>query len=172
MDAGCKVLICLSAVLMNKPTTLYMGTCFIAEVCFGSLHLAQCTRTCLHKCVPTLRFPPVFPRQILVVPFVLTTAGSWMKNRRRRTKSWNFLKHVLRFSRTKCQPVPWHLKSPTYQLPRCLRLNPRMGDDNVFLRTILHWERSGRNRWQSHNVCHLLKNWNEEIQKSSWKKAN
>lgn len=42
-----------------------------------------------------------------------------------KTKSWNFLKHVLRFSRTKCQVVPKHLKSPTHQLPRCLKLNPQ-----------------------------------------------
>lgn len=34
-----------------------------------------------------------------------------------RTKHWNFLKHVLRSSRTKCQPVPRCLQSPTYQLP-------------------------------------------------------
>lgn len=41
-----------------------------------------------------------------------------------------------------CATAP---KSPTYQLPRCLKLNPRRGDDNVFLRTMQHGEQSGRN---------------------------
>lgn len=54
-----------------------------AHLSFGSVHLAQCTRTRLHKCVSTLRYPPAFPRQIFAVPFILTTARSWMKNRRR-----------------------------------------------------------------------------------------
>lgn len=142
--------------------------CAWAYLSFGSVLLSQCTRTCLHNSVSTLRYPPAFPRQILAVPFVLTTARSWVKNRRR---WWG--QSIGIFSNT-CWDPPEPNASLCHgackALPtscRCLTLNPRRGDDNVFLRTMRHSEPSGRNWWQSHNVCHLLKNWNEETQKSS-----